>query len=60
MAYPNLRDLIAASSSSRRYLLSLPVSVQLELHRQDAYIHTLYELRRNAEYLLHYLPEAQR
>lgn len=52
MAYDNLHALICASSSSRQYLLSLPVSVQMELHQQNAYIHTLYELRRNAESIM--------
>lgn len=52
MAYENLHALISGSSSSRQYLLSLPVAVQMELHQQDAHIHTLYELRRNAEYIM--------
>ncbi len=52
MQFANLQELIQISSSSRRYLLSLPVSIQMQLHEQNDCIHTQYELRRNAEYLM--------
>ena len=52
MAFSNLKELIQTSSSSRQYLLSLPVDIQVKLHEQNEFIHTLYELRRNAEYLM--------
>ena len=51
MRYKNLNDLIASSSSSRKYFLSLPTSVQLELHDQNDYIHSLNDLCTNAEYI---------
>lgn len=51
MRYKNLNDLIASSSGSRKYFLSLPTSVQLELHEQNDYIHSLYDLHSNAEYI---------
>lgn len=38
--YNNLQDLIYNSSSSRKYFLSLPVSMQLSLHEHNDYIHT--------------------
>ncbi len=50
MKYDSLKDLIYSSSSSRRYFLSLPVNIQLMLHEQNDSIHTLYELKRNAEF----------
>ena len=52
MAASNLKELIQISSSSRQYLLSLPVSIQMQLHEQNEFIHTLYELHRNAAYLM--------
>lgn len=54
MQFANLQELIQVSSSSRQYLLSLPVSIQMQLHEQNNFIHTQYELRRNAEYLMKY------
>ncbi len=54
MSVSTLKELIQISSSSRRYLLSLPVDIQIKLHEQNKFIHTLYELRRNAEYLMKY------
>lgn len=54
MQFANLQELIKTSSSSRRYLLSLPVSIQMQLHEQNEFIRTQYELRRNAEYLMKY------
>lgn len=52
MQFTNLQELIRISSSSRKYLLSLPVSIQMQLHEQNDFIHTQYELHRNAEYLM--------
>lgn len=54
MQFANLQELIQTSSSSRLYLLSLPVDIQMQLHEQNDFIHSLYELRRNAEYLMKY------
>lgn len=54
MQFKNLQELIQASSSSRKYLLSLSVPIQMQLHEQNDFIHTQYELRRNAEYLMKY------
>lgn len=54
MKYANLQELIGISSSSRRYLLSLPVNVQMKLHARSDFIHSLYELRLNAENLMKY------
>lgn len=48
MRYDNLHHLIDSSSSSRAYFLSLPVHTQLELHKQNEFIHTAEELRRFA------------
>lgn len=52
MKFTDLQEMIQISSSSRKYFLSLPVSVQMQLHEQNEFIRTQYELRRNAEYLL--------
>lgn len=52
MQFTNLQELIRISSSSGKYLLSLPVSIQMQLHEQNDFIHTQYELHRNAEYLM--------
>lgn len=52
MSYPNLQELLRNSSSSREYLLSLPVAIQLQLHEQDAHIHTQHALRRHADVLI--------
>ena len=54
MKLANLQELIQTSSSSRMYLLSLPVDIQLQLHEQNNFIHSLYELHTNAEYLMKY------
>lgn len=52
MRFSNLQELLRNSSSSRQYLLSLPTAVQLQLHTQNSWIHTQYELRRNAHAIL--------
>ncbi len=51
MKYENLQDLITKSSSTRQYFLSLPVSLQIALHKRDAYIHTAAELHFHADIL---------
>lgn len=52
MPYKNLSHLLLSSSSSRNYFFSLPGEVQLILRDQNEFIHTLFELRRNAEHIL--------
>ena len=37
-SYKNLENLLAGSSSARRYFLSLPVSLQLRLHENSSAI----------------------
>lgn len=54
MRYENLNKLICLSSSTRRYFLSLPVSLQMELHNYNDFIHTAAELRRFTEQLEKY------
>lgn len=49
MQYKNLDELISGSSSSRKYFLSLPVSMQLSLHEQNDYIHSASDLHSRAE-----------
>ena len=49
MRYNSLHDLISGSSSSRRYFLSLPVKMQLTLHKHNDYIHSAEELHQRAE-----------
>ncbi len=46
MKYGDLQQLIRESSSTRRYFLSLPVEMQIELHSQNAYICTAEALHR--------------
>lgn len=50
MPFPDLQTLLQVSSSSRQFLLSLPVNVQLQLHEQNEWIHTQADLRRYAAY----------
>ena len=50
MPFPDLQTLLQASNSSRQFLLSLPVDVQLQLHEQNEWIHTQADLRRYAAY----------
>lgn len=54
MRHENLNQLIRESSSSRRYFLSLPVSMQLKLHEHNDYIHTADELHRRTDAILKY------
>ena len=48
MKYNNLKSLLETSSSARKYFLSLPVSLQITLHSQNQYIHSLEQLHRYA------------
>lgn len=49
MYYGNLQTLILKSKSSRKYFLSLPVNIQMELHKQNQYIHSAAELHLSAD-----------
>ena len=49
MLYNSLHHLIMRSSSSRRFFLSLPVEVQMVLHKDNFFIHTQLDLRIKAE-----------
>ena len=51
VAFSNLQTLLRQSSSSRQFLLSLPVGIQLRLHERSQFIHTQQELRRHAAFL---------
>ncbi|HJD23247.1 MAG TPA: hypothetical protein H9694_03780 [Firmicutes bacterium] len=44
MPYGNLHDLLENSSSTRRYFLTLPVPLQMELHRYDEAVHSAAQL----------------
>ena len=44
LKYDNLQSLIQNSNSTRKYFLSLPVNVQLELHKHNVYIHSAHQL----------------
>lgn len=59
MRYENLNQLIRESSSSRRYFLSLPVSMQVKLHEHNDYIHTADELHRRKDAILKYERQVQ-
>ncbi len=54
MQYNNLQDLIYNSSSSRKYFLSLPVHMQIELHERNNYIHTSAGLHAHVEAIERY------
>ena len=49
LKYDNLNHLVRESNSSRRYFLSLPVSMQMTLHEHNEYIHTAVELHRRVD-----------
>ena len=51
MKADDLHDLIRRSSSTRRYFLSLPVGMQMDLHEKNAHIRTAEELHRFVDYL---------
>lgn len=59
LRYENLNQLVRKSSSSRRYFLSLPVSMQIKLHEHNDYIHTADELHRRADAILKYEQQVQ-
>lgn len=59
MRYENLNQLVRESSSSRRYFLSLPVSMQVRLHEHNDYIHTADELHRRTDEILKYERQVQ-
>lgn len=44
MQYSNLQSLIRNSKSARKYFLSLPIDMQLELHKHNEYIHSAQQL----------------
>ena len=48
MRYNNLNSLLSGSRSSRAYFLSLPVSLQIELHKYGDYIETAVDLHESA------------
>ncbi len=54
MYYENLQQLIRNSNSTRRYFLSLPVEVQMDLHGLDADIHSAQELHQQVYALQNY------
>ena len=59
MRYENLNQLVRESSSTRRYFLSLPVEIQIELHEHNDYIHTAAELHRRVSALENYHRQVQ-
>ncbi len=54
MLYNNLNELISHSKSSRRYFLSLSVPMQIQLHKQNSYIHSAAELHRRVDLIEKY------
>ena len=48
MKYQNLTQLINKSHSCRKFFMSLPVELQMELHKYGEYIETAESLRRTA------------
>lgn len=54
MLYENLHELIFHSSSSRKYFLSLPVSMQMSLHEHNDSIHSAAELHTGADLIERY------
>ena len=54
MKYDDLHDLIKHSSSTRLYFLSLPVSMQISLHKFNYDIHTAEELRQKVNVIENY------
>ena len=59
MKYDNLNHLVKESSSTRRYFLSLPVEMQIELHENNDSIHTSADLHRCVDALEHYHRQVQ-
>lgn len=54
MQYKDLHALIRNSQSSRRYFLSLPVSLQMELHQYNHVIRTANDLHRQIQCIQKY------
>lgn len=48
MMYTDLQSLLSGSSSARAYFLSLPVPLQMQLHRQNDAICSAAALRKRA------------
>lgn len=59
LKYDNLNHLVRESSSSRRYFLSLPVSMQMALHEHNDYIHSAAELHRRVDAIKVYNRQVQ-
>lgn len=49
LLYNDLQDLIRHSYSSRQYFMSLPVSLQTELHKNNNFIRSAYQLHTTAK-----------
>ena len=54
MHYNSLQDLIYNSSSSRKYFLSLPVTMQIALHERNSFIHTSASLHAHVDAIKKY------
>lgn len=59
MKYNNLKHLVRVSSSSRRYFLSLPVIMQMELCEHNEYIHNAADLHRHVNAIEAYRRQVQ-
>lgn len=59
MRYENLNHLVHESSSTRRYFLSLPADMQIELYEHNDYIHTAAELHRRVDAIEAYRRQVQ-
>lgn len=59
LRYDTLNHLISESSSSRKYFLSLPAAMQIELHEYNECIHTASELHRYVDELNIYHDQIQ-
>ena len=49
MLYNDLRELLNSSMSTRTYFMSLPVELQISLHKQNEFIHSAEQLRRQVD-----------
>lgn len=54
MQYEDLHDLIRHSSSTRQYFLSLPIKMQLSLHKYNYDIHTAEQLHKKVSMIENY------
>lgn len=54
MQYENLKLLLYNSSSSRKYFFSLQIESQMEIHKYNNFIHSLFDLKSLAERLNKY------